>query len=87
MSFPPAIVYQQKQWEGAAENFAVLCKINSRWQVKIGDFDPMMTTDQNASNVANTGSVVPSNQAPEYFPDFNFKAVSYLNPIPGQEVI
>jgi hypothetical protein len=87
MSFPPAIVYQQTQWEGPANNFAVLCKINSRWQVKIGNYNPTMTTDENAANVANTGSIVPSNKAAEVFPDFNFKAVSYLDAIPGQNVL
>jgi hypothetical protein len=84
MSFPPAIVYQQTQWEGAASNFAVLCKINSRWQVKVGNFDPLMTTDDNASNVANTGNAVSSTKAAAIFPDFNFKSVSYLDPTTGQ---
>lgn len=86
MSFPPAIVYNQTQWEGGDQNFAVLCKVNSKWQVKVGAFNPSLSTDENATNVANTGGVTSVSRAAQIFPAFNFKAVSYLDALPGQPV-
>jgi hypothetical protein len=49
MAKPPLDVYALKQWEGEQNNFAVLLKISSKWQVRVGTADNSFSTDNNAT--------------------------------------
>jgi hypothetical protein len=84
MARPPLDVYSLKQWEGANYNFAVLLKINSKWQVRIGTADNSFSTDENATRVAETGRPIFYSNAARYFPDFLVKSADYLEPLSGQ---
>ena len=84
MAKPPLDVYSLKQWEGAENNFAVLLKISSKWQVRVGTADNSFSTDQNAKRVAETGKAVYFEHAEPYFPDFSINASEYLDPVSGQ---
>ncbi len=84
MAKPPLDVYSLKQWEGADNNFAVLLKISSKWQVRIGTADNSFSTDENATRVAETGRPIFYSNAARYFPDFLVKSADYLEPLNGQ---
>jgi hypothetical protein len=84
MAKPPLDVYSLKQWEGADKNFAVLLKISSKWQVRIGTADNSFSTDENATRIAETGRPIFYSNAVPYFPDFPIKSSDYLEPLSGQ---
>jgi hypothetical protein len=84
MAKPPLDVYSLKQWEGEQNNFAVLLKISSKWQVKIGTADNSFSTDENATRIAETGRPIFFDNATPYFPDFPIKRTEYLEPLSGQ---
>jgi hypothetical protein len=84
MAKPPLDVYSLKQWEGEANNFAVLLKISSKWQVKIGTADNSFSTDENATRIAEIGRPIFFEAATPYFPDFPIKRAEYLEPLNGQ---
>lgn len=80
MAKPPLDVYALKQWEGAQNNFAVLLKISSKWQVRVGTADNSFSTDNNATRIAETGRPVLYKNALPYFPDYALKDTNYLEP-------
>ena len=80
MAKPPLDVYALKQWEGAQNNFAVLLKISSKWQVRIGTADNSFSTDSNATRIAETGRPVLYKHAFHYFPDYAINQTDYLEP-------
>jgi hypothetical protein len=84
MAKPPLDVYSLKQWEGTNNNFAVLLKISSKWQVRIGTADNSFSTDENATRIAETGRPIFYSNAASYFPDFLVKGADYLEPLSGQ---
>lgn len=84
MAKPPLDVYSLKQWEGDANNFAVLLKISSKWQVKIGTANNSFSTEENATRIAETGRPIFFENATPYFPDFPIKKAEYLEPLNGQ---
>lgn len=84
MAKPPLDVYSLKQWERASNNFAVLLKISSKWQVRIGTADNVFSTEENATRIAETGRPLFYADAAPYFPDFPIKEAEYLAPLSGQ---
>ena len=84
MAKPPLDVYSLKQWEGTDNNFAVLLKISSKWQVRIGTAYNSFSTDENATRIAETGRPIFYSNAASYFPDFLVKSADYLEPLSGQ---
>ena len=85
MAKPPLDVYSLKQWEGTENNFAVLLKISSKWQVRVGTANNDFSTDENAKRIAETGKSVYFEHAAPYFPDFSIEASEYLAPRSGQD--
>lgn len=85
MAKPPLDVYSLKQWDGAQNNFAVLLKISSKWQVRIGTADNNFSTEENATRIAETGHPIFFADATPYFPDFPIKQADYLEPLSGQK--
>lgn len=85
MAKPPLDVYSLKQWEGDENNFAVLLKISSKWQVKMGTADNSFSTEENATRIAETGRPIFFDNATPYFPDFPIKKAEYLEPLNGQD--
>lgn len=75
MAKPPLDVYSLKQWEGTDNNFAVLLKISSKWQVRIGTADNSFSTDENATKVAETGRPIFSRMPPDISLIFLLKAL------------
>lgn len=84
MAKQPLDVYSLKQWEGSGNNFAVLLKISSKWQVRIGTADNSFSTDENATRIAETGRPIFYTNAVPYFHDFPMKSADYLEPLSGQ---
>lgn len=84
MAKPPLDVYALNQWDGTQNNFAVLLKISSKWQVRIGDANNGISTDENATLVAETGRPIRYTDAQPYFPNYSIKSNEYLEPLSNQ---
>lgn len=84
MAKPPLDVYSLKQWEGSSNNFAVLLKISSKWQVRIGTANNDFSTEENATRIAETGRPLFYANASPYFPEFPIKEAEYLAPLGNQ---
>jgi hypothetical protein len=84
MAKPPLDVYALKQWEGAQNNFAVLLKISSKWQVRVGTVDNNFSTDSNATRIAETGRPILYKNAISFFSDYAIKQIEYLEPQSNQ---
>ncbi len=84
MAKPPLDVYSLKQWEGSSNNFAVLLKISSKWQVRIGTANNDFSTEENATRIAETGRPLFYANATPYFPEFPIKEAEYLAPLGNQ---